>query len=135
MSINKVICAGNLTRDPELRMTKSGVAILNFGIAVNERRKNPSTGEWEDCPNFVDCSMFGKRAESVSKYMSKGQKVCVEGKLHYSSWEKEGKRFSKLDVNVDEIELMSKRDGEQRAQIQAPSFNGFSDVYDEDIPF
>ena len=133
MSINKVICAGNLTRDPELRTTSGGTAVLNFGLAVNERRKNARTGEWEDCPNFVECAMFGKRAEAVAKYLEKGAKVCIEGRLHYSSWEKDGKRYSKLDVNVDEIELMSKRDGQPRQQAQ--QFDAYSAVYDEDVPF
>ncbi len=66
MSINRVIVSGNLTRDPELRATTGGTNVLTFGIAVNDRRRNPQSGEWEDVPNFVDCVMFGARAESVS---------------------------------------------------------------------
>ena len=69
MSINRVIISGNLTRDPELRQTQSGMAVLSFGVAVNDRRKNPSTGEWEDYPNFVDCTMFGARANSLAQYL------------------------------------------------------------------
>ena len=63
MSINRVIISGNLTRDPELRSTASGLPVLGFGVAVNDRRKNQQTGEWEDYPNFIDCTMFGARAE------------------------------------------------------------------------
>ena len=66
MSINRVIITGNLTRDPELRSTGSGMAVLKMGVAVNDRRKNQQTGEWEDAPNFIDVVMFGTRAESVS---------------------------------------------------------------------
>ena len=66
MSINRVIITGNLTRDPELRSTASGMPVLGFGVAVNDRRRNQQTGEWEDYPNFIDCTMFGARAESVS---------------------------------------------------------------------
>ena len=66
MSINRVIISGNLTRDPELRRTQSGMAIMSFGVAVNDRRRNQQTGEWEDYANFVDCTMFGNRAESLS---------------------------------------------------------------------
>lgn len=116
MSINRVNISGNLTRDPELRSTAGGTAILGFGVAVNDRRKNPQTGEWEDYPNFVDCIMFGTRAESVSRFLHKGVKIAAEGKLRYSSWEKDGQRRSKLEVVVDDIEFMSARDGQQTAQ-------------------
>lgn len=81
MSINRVNISGNLTRDPELRVTASGTQVLSFGVAVNDRRRNPQTGEWEDYPNFVDCTMFGTRAEAVRRYLSKGSKVAIEGKL------------------------------------------------------
>ena len=109
MSINRVNISGNLTRDPELRATAGGTQVLSFGVAVNDRRKNPQTGDWEDYPNFVDCTMFGTRAEAVSRYLSKGTKVAIEGKLRYSSWDKDGQRRSKLEVVVDEIEFMSSR--------------------------
>lgn len=143
MSINRVVITGNLTRDPELRTTAGGTAVMSFGVAVNDRRKNPATGEWEDYPNFVDCTMFGARAEAVSRYLSKGSKVAIEGKLRYSSWERDGQRRSKLEVIVDEIEFMSRQQDQapqgyapqqapQRPQApQAPA----PDVYDEDIPF
>lgn len=109
MSINRVNISGNLTRDPELRATAGGTQVLSFGVAVNDRRKSPQTGDWEDYPNFVDCTMFGTRAEAVSRYLSKGTKVAIEGKLRYSSWDKDGQRRSKLEVVVDEIEFMSSR--------------------------
>lgn len=81
MSINRVNISGNLTRDPELRVTTNGTQVLSFGVAVNDRRRNPQTGEWEDYPNFVDCTMFGTRAEAVKRYLSKGSKIAIEGKL------------------------------------------------------
>lgn len=110
MSINKVMITGNLTRDAELRTTPSGTSILNFGVAVNDRRRNQN-GEWEDYANFIDCTMFGRRAESLQNYLKKGLKVAIEGRLHYSSWEDRntGQRRSKVDVTVDEIEFMSSR--------------------------
>ena len=107
MSINRVNISGNLTRDPELRATQSGMQVLGFGVAVNDRRKNPSTGQWEDYPNFVDCTMFGTRGEKLQQYLAKGTKVAIEGKLRYSAWERDGQRRSKLEVIVDEIEFMS----------------------------
>ena len=136
MSINRVTITGNLTRDPELRATQSGMQVLSLGVAVNDRRKNQATGEWEDVPNFVDCTMFGTRAEAVSRYLSKGTKVAIEGKLRYSSWERDGQRRSKLEVIVDEIEFMSRRDGQaEQAAAPAPVQAEQLDVYDEDIPF
>lgn len=136
MSINRVCLSGNLTREPELRRTASGTDVLTFGMAVNERRKNQSTGEWEDYANFFDCTMFGKRASAVEQYLSKGSKVAVEGRLHYSSWEKDGQKRSKVDVTVDELEFMSRGEGQQRRQerddVVPVEEYGFS--YD-DIPF
>ena len=148
MSINKVVIAGNLTRDPELRETPSGFQILSFGVAVNDRRKNNTTGEWEDYANFVDCTMFGNRAESVSRFLSKGAKVAIEGKLRWSQWEaQDGSKRSKLEVVVDELEFMS-RDGQQQGQqrvqgmqqgtAQAYAAMGVQPqavAYDDEIPF
>ena len=116
MSINRVIISGNLTRDPELRSTQSGTDVLSFGVAVNDRCKNQRTGEWEDRPNFVDCTMFGNRATSLSNYLSKGTRVSIEGKLRWNQWEKDGQKRSKLDVIVDEIVFMGPRDGQDQAQ-------------------
>ncbi len=166
MSINRVAITGNLTRDPELRATPSGTQVLNLGVAVNDRAKNQQTGEWEDRPNFVDCVVFGARAEALSRILAKGSKVAVEGKLRYSSWEtKEGGRRSKLEVVVDELDFLSRGNGQQGAQpyqapapqqyaqanqgyqASAPSYSAPApaarpvqtpppaDVYDEDIPF
>ena len=151
MSINRVIISGNLTRDPELRSTASGLPVLGFGVAVNDRRKNQQTGEWEDYPNFIDCTMFGARAESLNRFLSKGTKVAIEGKLRWSQWEREGQKRSKIEVIVDELEFMSSRDGGGQSQsygsqpssggyapapaAAAPVIDASSSVYDEDIPF
>lgn len=122
VSINRVNISGNLTRDPELRSTGGGTQVLSFGVAVNDRRRNQQTGEWEDVPNFVDCVVFGARAEPLSRYLSKGSKVAIEGKLRYSSWEtKEGQRRSKLEVVVDEVEFLSSRNQAAAPQQAAPA--------------
>lgn len=147
MSINRVVISGNITRDAELRQTASGMAVLGFGVAVNDRRKNQQTGEWEDYPNFVDCVMFGNRAKSVSRFLSKGSKVVIEGKLRWSQWERDGQKRSKIEVIVDEIEFMTSRgDGQHAAAPQtAPAPHPYqppiaapvvdASVYDDDIPF
>ena len=116
MSINRVNISGNLTRDPELRATQSGMQVLSFGVAVNDRRRNQQTGEWEDYANFVDCTMFGNRAESVSRFLSKGAKVAIDGKLRWSQWERDGQKRSKLEVVVDDLEFMSRQSVQDGAQ-------------------
>jgi single-strand DNA-binding protein len=113
MSINRVIISGNLTRDAELRQTASGTSVLGFGVAVNDRRRNNATGEWEDYANFVDCTMFGQRAQAIAQYLRRGLKVAIEGKLRYSSWERDGQKRSKLEVIVDDLEFMSSRNDAQ----------------------
>lgn len=145
MSINRVVISGNLTRDPELRATASGMPVLGFGVAVNDRRKNQQTGEWEDYPNFIDCTMFGARAESVSRFLSKGSKVAIEGKLRWSQWERDGQKRSKIEIIVDEIEFMTSRNAAPTNQQFAPQATPAvapvatpavdASVYDEDIPF
>lgn len=145
MSINKVLITGNLTRDPELRETPSGFQVLNFGVAVNDRKKNQSTGQWKDYANFVDCTMFGNRAASVARFLAKGSKVAIEGKLRWSQWEaQDGSKRSKLEVMVDEIEFMTSRDSGQQPQYQQqyqqqqyqqPQYQPQADVYDAEIPF
>ena len=131
MTINKAIITGNLTRDAELRSTGGGLSVANFAVAVNERVKNNSTGEWEDRANSIDCTMFGRRAEALAQYMTKGTKVTIEGKLRWSQWEKNGEKRSKVEVVVDEVELMAR--GDKRAAEPATAPQG--GVYDEDIPF
>jgi single-strand DNA-binding protein len=150
MSINKVILIGNLTRDPELRALPSGTPVLAFSIAVNDRRKNSASGEWEDVPNYFECNMFGPRAESLARYLSKGSKVGIDGKLRWSSWEKDGQKRSKVDILVDNLEFLSPRnsgDGYQSSGYQPSGMSSSAPtadqipaapeitVYDDDIPF
>jgi single-strand DNA-binding protein len=111
-----------------------------MGMAVNDRRKNQSTGEWEDCPNFIDCTVFGARAESLSNYLSKGSKVAIEGKLRWSQWERDGQKRSKIEVIVDEIEFLTARGADtaaaapKRKEAEIPPAPEDT-VYEEDIPF
>lgn len=163
MSINRVTITGNLTRDGELRSTQSGTHVLGLGVAVNDRRRNQQTGDWEDYANFIDCTMFGTRAEKIAPYLKRGTKVAIEGKLRWSQWERDGQKRSKIEVIVDEIEFMSSRNGGGSSYDNNSSYGGSSygngaqggygqsaapapaavppvidassSVYDEDIPF
>ena len=116
MSINHAVISGNLTRDFELRATQSGNPIGTFSVAVNDRRRNPQTGEWEDVPNYIDCVIFGNRAQALAQYLTKGSKVAVEGKLRWSQWEKDGQKRSKIEVVVDEVEFLSRGQGQNAPQ-------------------
>lgn len=128
MSINSVNISGNLGRDPELRATKTGMQVLSFSVCVNARVKR--NGEWTDKANWVDVTLYGNRAESLSRYLAKGTHVTVSGRLDQRTWEaKDGTKRSKLEVICDEIDFT----GGKREQGQEPAEDaGF---YDEDIPF
>ena len=118
--MNRTNISGNLTRDAELRQGQGPV--LRFTVAVNDRQRNRETGEWEDHANFIPCILFGKRAESLASKLTKGLKVALEGRLHYSSWDaKDGSKRSALEVYVDDLEFF-----------QPPKSDG---LYDEEIPF
>ena len=153
--VNRVCLVGNCTRDAEVRQTQSGMTVMNVGVAVNNRRKDSQTGEWVDDPCFVDCTMFGQRAQKISQYLQKGTKVAIDGKLRYSSWERDGVRRTKLEVIIDDLDFMSARpqgyndQGQDSypgvspqvayAAQQAKAASGYDDesygVFDEDIPF
>jgi single-strand DNA-binding protein len=106
MSINHVVLAGNLTRDAELKSLPSGYSVLEVGIAVNDRVKDQSTGEWTDRPNFFDFVMFGKRADSLATILVRGMKVTIDGRLRWSSWEtQDGQKRSRVQVIAENVEL------------------------------
>jgi single-strand DNA-binding protein len=129
MSINRVCVSGNLTADPELRQTAGGMSILNLRMAVNDRRKNAQSGEWEDFPNYVAVTVFGSRGESLARFLSKGSKVTVDGKLRYSEWDDKdsGKKRSKLEIIADDVDLPPRSGNSAPAQSHA--------MPEEDIPF
>ena len=136
MSINNVLISGNLTAEPELRQTQTGLHVLKFSVAVNERRKNQQNGEWENYPNYVECTMFGSRAEKLQQWLCKGLKVCVSGRLHYDKWMKDDEVRSKLSVIVDNIEFMMRKEKQKSAQPQAAQQPAQQSNYaDEDIAF
>ena len=133
MTINKAFITGNITRDVELRSTGGGLSVANFTVAVNDRRKNQQTGEWEDRQNFIDCTMLGKRAEALAQYLTKGVKVSIEGRLRWSQWEDKngGGKRSKIEVVVDEVELMARGEKRPSEAVSEPE----TGLYDEAIPF
>lgn len=152
MSINSVTISGNIVREPELKQTRSGASVLAFSVAMNERRKNGD--QWEDYANFIDCTMFGSRAEKMAQYLHKGTKVSIQGKVHQDRWQDKqtGANRSRIGVLVDQIEFMSRGNGQQQAAAQPLPQVGQAQlqqvplvqqapqqqagyVYDDDVPF
>ena len=110
-SFNRVILLGNVTRDPELRYISTGTAVTEIGLAVNDRRKTAS-GEWVEETTFVDVTLWGRTAEVAGEYVTKGAPLLIEGRLKLDTWEKDGKKNSKLRVVCDRMQLLgSKSDG------------------------
>lgn len=128
MSINITIIEGNATRDAELRTTQSGKKVLTFGIANNQR-----FGDTEKT-NFVDCSLWGDRAEKLAPYIKKGTGLFLQGSLDYREWERDGQKRSKLELHVDKLSFKGGRKADAEAEDKpAPEIAG--DLYDDDIPF
>lgn len=128
-SINSVALSGNLVRDPELRMTGNGTAVLNFSIAVNESRKTGDT--WEDVPSYIDCVVFGKQAEHLQQNVSKGFRMFVQGKMRQRSWEKDGQKRSTIEVVVERVEYKA-----PKGRVQSGGASTYDAAYeDEELPF
>jgi len=99
-SFNKVILMGNLTRDPEMRVTGGGMSVGTFTLAINNRVKG--NDEKEDV-SFIDCVAFGKQADFVKEYLGKGMPILLEGRLQQNRWEQEGQKRSKIEVIVQTL--------------------------------
>ena len=153
--MNKVFLIGNLTRDPEMRSTQSGVAVCNFSIAVNRRFRNPQTGQQET--DFLNIIAWRQLAELCSKYLAKGRKVAVAGSIQTRTYEaKDGSKRTAWDIVADEVEFLTPQN-QQNSTPSAPGTyttaaskdsgtayapqphndfgGGFTQVDDEELPF
>lgn len=123
-SLNKVLLMGNMTRDPQLSYLPSQTAVVEFGLAMTRKfkKQDGSPGE-ETC--FVDCQMFGKRAEVINQYFKKGNPIFIEGRLKLDTWEKDGQKKSRLRVFVENFEFIGSRGGKpaesHNASAEAPA--------------
>lgn len=160
--LNCVILIGNLTRDAEMSFMNTGNAVVNFSIAINRSKKDGD--QWVSEANYFDVAYFGKPAEAVKPYLTKGKKIAVQGSLKQDRWEKDGQKFSKVRIIADSVQLVGGRsDGEdmsssggyqsrpsftQRPQAASmpqndfydgsagpESFGGDNGGFSEDIPF
>jgi single-strand DNA-binding protein len=139
-NLNKVILMGNLTRDPELRYTPSGTPVANFGLAVSRRYTQGEERKEEVC--FIDIVAFGRQAEVVGEYLSKGRPVLIEGRLQWRSWESpDGQKRSKHEVVAENVQFMprARDEGTGRPSQAEPPGGGeeldMAPPEDDDIPF
>ena len=107
MDINHVVIVGRLTRDAELRYTNSGSAVANISLAINTRRRRDD--QWVDEAHFFDAVVWGKTAESLSPYLTKGKQIGLEGELRQNRWEQDGQRRSKVEIFTRNIQLLGGR--------------------------
>jgi len=119
---NKIILIGNLTKDPELRYTPQGTPVATLRLAVNYRYKQSDEAKQETM--FIDNVVFGKQAETCSKYLSKGSSVLVEGRLQERRWESNGQQRSKFEVVAQSVRFLSRKGGGQSAGVDSPGGEG-----------
>lgn len=148
-NLNRVILAGNLTRDPQLSYTPNNTAVCKFGMAINRNWTDRNSGEKREETCFVDLTAFGRPGEIINQYMSKGRGLLVEGRLQFSQWTNpEGQKRSKLEVVVENFQFLGGRGGDgvsegrpaQDATAGAGDRGSWSDeapppTADSDIPF
>jgi single-strand DNA-binding protein len=144
-NINRVVLTGNLTRDPELRTTPSGMSVCSLRIASNTRRKDGS-GNWVDKPNYFDVTVWGAQGENCANYLSKGRPIALDGRLEWREWEdKEGNKRQAVDIIADSVQFLGSREGGENGgrftpQTDVPADTGdfaraSAASTDDDIPF
>ncbi len=122
VNYNKVIIAGNLTRDPEVKFLANERAVANFSLAVNRKWRN-AAGETQEETTFIDVEAWAKTAELVGQYLTKGKSALVEGRLKLDEWDKDGEKRQKLKVVADTVQFLSPRDGSDTGGESAPRSN------------
>jgi len=144
LEMNKVMLIGNITRDPELTYLTNGNPLAKFGLALNESWKNKQTGEWDKKTCFVDVTAWGKTGEFAAKYLKKGTRIYLEGKLNFSTWETQsGEKRSKLDVTAERIQFAEAKakdadNAPASTPQQKPDFDAYKrpdENWADDLPF
>ena len=133
VSFNRVIIAGNLTRDPETRFIPSGTAVTEFAVAVNSRYKSKASNELKEEVSYFDIVVFGKMGENCAEYLAKGRPVLVEGRLRQRRWEQDGMKRSKVEIMADNVQFLGS--GRGPAQEGGFSSSPSQEPPDDDIPF
>ncbi|MDR1470186.1 MAG: single-stranded DNA-binding protein [Spirochaetaceae bacterium] len=156
--INRVVLVGRLTRDAETKFIQNGQAVCKFSLAVNRRRKVGD--QWEDEASFFDAVLWGRQAETLNQYLTKGKQIAIEGELRQNRWEQDGQKHSKVEIVVSNVQLLGSGQGQggqgsgsyspraesspsgenwgggsRSQQSPASSNEGVSDHFSDDIPF
>jgi single-strand DNA-binding protein len=148
-NLNRVVITGNLTRDPELRSTQGGTSVCSLRVAVNTRRKDQSTGEWVDKPNYFDVTVWGMQGENCAQYLSKGRPIAVDGRLEWREWQDQnGNKRQSVDIIADSVQFLGSREGSENGGRFTPQSDvpadtgdfqsapvGAGGSADDDIPF
>ena len=147
-NVNRVVLTGNLTKDPELRTTPNGTSVCSLRVACNTRRKDQSTGEWVDKPNYFDVTVWGAQGENCATYLQKGRPVAVDGRLEWREWEtQDGAKRQSVEIVADSVQFLGSRDqsengGRFTPQSDVPADTGdfqpapaAAGNADDDIPF
>lgn len=131
--INSVTLIGRLVKDADLKTFQSGVTSARFSVAVNKRQKKGE--KWEDVVNFFDCQLWGKAAETLAAYLIKGKQVALIGELRQERWESDGKKNSRIIINVATIQLLGKGPASEHGPVSAIEEAMGENEFHDDIPF
>ena len=134
--VNKVILIGRTTHEIDERSfgyTTGGTARINISIAVNRREKR--NGEWADRVSYFDVTIWGKTAENIKQYLTKGKQIAVEGYLDQQRWEKDGQKYSKVCIIADNVQLLGAKNEGAPQQARGYQDAGSGDDFPEDLPF
>jgi single-strand DNA-binding protein len=149
-NINRVVMTGNLTKDPELRSLPSGTALCELRLACNTRRKDATTGEWTDKPNFFNVKVWGAQGENTARYLAKGRPVAIDGRLEWREWEtQDGNKRQAIEIIADSVQFLGSRPSNDESgedprdytipELPVPAGVGTEDpagsADDADIPF
>ena len=137
-NINRVVLTGNLTRDPELRSTPSGMSVCSLRLACNTRRKN-ATGEWEDKPNYFDVTVWGAQGENAARFLTKGRPVAIDGRLEWREWDGDTGKRQAVAIIADAVQFLGARTDDSSAASPTtdpdPVGVGATAPDGDDIPF
>ena len=142
-NVNRVVVSGNLTRDPELRQLPGGSSVCKLRIAVNTRKKDRDTNQWNDVPNYFDVTVWGSQGENCAQFLAKGRPVGIDGRLEWREWEQEGVKRQAVEIIADNVQFLGSRDGGGEggnqfvpaAAAAAENADFTPQAADDDIPF
>jgi single-strand DNA-binding protein len=133
-NINRVVLTGNLTRDPELRSTPGGTSVCSLRLASNTRRKNGSSGEWTDKPNYFSVTVWGAQGENCARFLSKGRPVGVDGRLEWREWQgQDGAKRESIEIVAESVQFLGARESAPSGEPAEPAAAAADDP--DDIPF